>query len=162
MKKVWIVMVLMTLLTGCGAAQTFETVDDVYSPQEAPEPKQVSLTLPEDAAAQTMESDQGTLYFCDGYEIMVETLSGGDINSTLKNLTGFSRDALTVMETSVSDVTRYECVWTAAGEAGDQVGRAVILDDGSYHYCLSVMAHSNDAGSLQESWQELLMSFDVN
>lgn len=161
MKKLWILLVLMLTLAGCGAAETFETVDDVYAPQDIAEPKEVTLTLPVDASAQVMESEYGRLYFCEGYDMMLETTASGDLDRTLQTLTGYSRDSLTVMETAVSDIRRFECVWTSAGEAGDQVGRAVILDDGSYHYCLSVMAPAEEAGSLQESWQELLQSFDL-
>ncbi len=121
-------------------------------------PQVITFDLPEDAAAQVISGENGTLYFCDGYEIMVQTLSSGDLNRTLQTLTGYSADALTVIETATSNVKRYESAWTAAAEEGDQVGRTVILDDGNYHYCLSVMASAREAGSLQECWQALFSS----
>ena len=160
MKKLWIIVAFALLMCGC-AAQTFETVDDVYAQQPEIAPQKISFQIPEDAAAQVMENDNGRLYFCDGYDIMVETLSAGDLNKTIETLTGYAADALTIMETSVSGIERYECVWTAAGEAGDQVGRAVILDDGNFHYALSVMAAAQEAGSLQECWEELMRTFQI-
>lgn len=151
-------MVLILTMCGC-AAPTFETMNDVYAPQQEIVPQKSVFQIPNDAAAQVMENENGRLYFCNGYEIMVETLSAGDLNRTVQTLTGYAKDALTIVETSVSQLNRYECVWTAAGEAGDQVGRAVILDDGNYHYCISVMSAAQEAGSLQDTWEELLRSF---
>lgn len=160
MKKLWIVIALVLMMCGC-AVPTFETVGDVYAPQQEMQPKKIEFSIPKDAAAQVMENESSRIYFCDGYEIMLDTLHAGDLNKTIQVLTGYAADALTVMETSVSQMVRYECVWTAAGEAGDQVGRAVILDDGSYHYCMSVMASAQEAGSLQNSWEELLQTFRI-
>lgn len=161
MKRLWIIGVLMMMLCGCAPVEDFETMKDVYALQKLSDPAQISLALPADAASPVMESENGKLYFCDGYEIMVQTLAAGDLNRTLQSLTGYTRDALTVIETANDQIRRYECVWTAAGEAGDQVGRAVIMDDGSYHYCVSVMAHALESGSLQETWQELFTSVKI-
>ena len=151
----------MMMLCGCAHVEDFETMKDVYGPQELGDPVQITLALPADAASPVMESENGKLYFCDGYEIMVQTMASGDLNRTLQSLTGYTRDGLTVIETVNDQIRRYECVWTAAGEAGDQVGRAVIMDDGNYHYCVSVMAHALESGSLQETWQELFASVKI-
>ena len=151
-------LVFILLLCGCNAAETFETLSGACMQQTAVR-REVLLTIPEDAAAQVIQGDSGTLYLCDGYEITLQTMLAGNLDSTVQSLTGFESEALTVMETSVSDFTRYECVWTAAGEGGDMVGRAVILDDGCYHYCVTVMALADEAGQLQQTWQTLLESF---
>ena len=146
------------LLTGC-SQQTYETVTDLYEEGLQPKPKTICLELPEEAATPAMESEEnGKLYFCDGYTLAVQTLSGGDLDGTLRQLTGFSGDALTVIERSVGQIDRYDCVWTAVGENQEQSCRCVILDDGSYHYAVAVMANSQDAGKLQEEWQKLLNS----
>ncbi len=154
MKKCLIIVVVLLLLTGCAAQDVFETVSDVYA-EESLQPKQISLEVPDGTA---IAGSNGTLYLCDGYEVTVQTLSGGDLNTTFRFLTGFPLDSLTVMETAQTGMDRYECVWTSAGEGGDSVGRAVVLDDGSFHYCVTVMSASKNAGKLQESWQELLGS----
>ncbi len=159
MKKIGFLAVLLTvMLCACAPVKDFETMKDVYAAQELKDPAKITLALPEDTSAQVLSGDSGRLYFCSGYEIMVQTMASGDLNQTFRSLTGFSREALTVMETGTDSLSRYECVWTAAGEAGDQVGRAVILDDGNYHYCVSVMAHALEAGSLQQIWQTLFDS----
>lgn len=161
MKKFGIIIALLFILTGCSTVPTFEGVDDVYAPQVQVEPRKTALTIPKDASAWVMENGGNKLYFCDGYEIMVETLVAGDLNKTLQELTGYSKDALTILETGTSEIERYECVWSASGEAGDQVGRTVILDDGNYHYCLSMTANAGESGSLQQVWQEIAGSFGL-
>lgn len=158
MKKLCFLFVFVLLLTGCKAAPTFETVEDVYAPPSVP--RQVVLELPKNV--QTVAGHSGKLYLCDGYDVTVETFSAGDLNSTVQLLTGFAPDALTVLQTSAADARRYECAWTAAGENGDTVGRAVVLDDGQYHYCVTVMSNAAAAGELSGAWQDLLSSVRLN
>lgn len=160
MKIVCFLLIFVLLLSGCQATQTFETVEDVYSAQPQSAPREIALELPENV--QTIASDSGKLYLCDGYDVTVETLSSGDLNRTIQQLTGFAPDALTMLQTAVSGMKRYECVWTAAGESGDTVGRAVVLDDGQYHYCVTVMTQADGAGQLTGAWQELLSSVRLN
>ena len=160
MKKLCILLVFVLLLAGCQAAPTFETVDDVYAPQPQSAPREIALALPEDV--QTIAGSSGKLYLCDGFDVTVETVAAGDLNKTLQMLTGFAPDALTMLQTAVSGMQRYECAWTAAGENGDTVGRAVVLDDGRYHYCVTVMGQADMAGELSADWQELLNSVYLN
>lgn len=157
MKKVSILLALLLLLTGCGGNEVFERVEDVYAPV-AETPKKLALSLPKDAAVATVSGSSGTLYLCDGYTVAVETLSGGDLNRTFKTITGFSSDRLTVMAREKDGITAYRCVWTSAGEGGDQVGRSLILDDGAFHYAVTVMASASDATVLQDAWQSLFQS----
>ncbi len=160
MKKVCFLLVFVLALSGCKAAQTFETVNDVYAQQTQSTPRQVDLVLPKDAV--TIAGDSGKLYLCEGFDVTVETLFSGDLTRTVESLTGFAPNALTILQTATSDVDRYECVWTAAGENGDTVGRAVVLDDGQYHYCVTVMSQADTAGELSQVWQELLGSVQLN
>lgn len=155
MKKIVILLAAAMLLGGCSAPADFETMKDVYGEQQLPLKKEVSFTLPKDASTQVMQSTYGQLYFCDGYEITMQTFSSGNLDATLRELTGFGREMLSVIETN----GRYECVWTAAGEDGNVVGRAVILDDGNYHYCMTVMADEEDALQLRSAWKALFDSF---
>ncbi len=160
MKKVWLILVLLLLLTGCGAKK-FEPMLDVYAPESLPEPAQVVLDLPQEAGMEVFAGEAGRLYLCDGYCIAVETLAGGDLNATLRQLTGYDAGNLTVLQRTDGGMQRYECAWTCVGEAGDQVGRAVVVDDGVYHYCVSVMADATEAGSLQAQWQGILTSVSL-
>lgn len=162
MKKIIIAATLLLLLSGC-SQPTFETLQDLGIQTDTSVASQILLTLPEEASAAVMESqDAGKMYLCDGYTVSVQTLPGGDLNRTLRQVTGFSRDGLTLMQTQQGDYTRYETVWSAAGEGEDQVGRVVILDDGSYHYTVSVMAPYTAAGDLAATWQQILGSVSLN
>ena len=71
-------------------------------------------------------------------------------------------EELTVVKTGTTGNLRYECVWTSAGEGGDAVGRAAVIDDGSYHYCLTVMATEEEAPQLRNTWQALFDSFTLS
>ena len=161
-KSVWIILIIALLLTGCASVPTFETIGNVYTPEDIPEPCAYTLNLPENATVQTIQGDTGWIYFCDGYEILVETLAAGNLDGTVRTLSGFSLQDLTVMETKSQGYACYECVWTSAGEGGFQTARTKILDDGIWHYCLTVMAPAETVGSLQGDWQSLFDSFSLN
>lgn len=159
MKKYVLVAGLALMLTGC-AAETFETVsDELLQPVMGPV-REVELTLPDHAAAPVMnETDGSKLYFCDGYTLTVQTMAGGDLNKTVQSLCGFDREALTVIQTADQAQTCYEWVWTSAGEGGDQLGRAMVLAAGNYHYCLTAMADAADGASLEPEWNQVFSSF---
>lgn len=162
MKKCMIFVLIALLLTGCGAEETFETVaDEQLSPVSA-QVRQILVELPEEAASPAMESENGKLYQCDGYEIMLQTLDAGDLNATIQTVSGYSRDGLTVMETQAGDLTRYEFVWASAGELGDRVGKAAVLDDGSYHYVISVLADAACVKEHEDTWQAMFGSFTLS
>lgn len=160
MKKIWICLPICLLLWGCGAVETMETVSDVWEIPVAAKPRETSLDLPGEALVCAMESDTGRIYFGDNYEVSLQTLTAGDLNATLEDITGFSREDITVMQTGSGDVKRWEFVWAAAGENGERLGRGVILDDGDYHYCLSVLQDA-DVTDCQIIWSEVFRSFDL-
>ena len=163
MKKCLLVMALAFLLTGCSARETLETLGDGYDTPVMAPVGQLELKLPQEAVAAAMEDpDAGKLYLCDGYTLTVQTMESGDLNETLRQLTGYGKEQLTVMETKQEGHRRLETVWTAAGEGGDQIGRAVILDDGSYHYAVTVMTDAQTAGSLTAVWQSVLDSVTIS
>ncbi len=160
MKKCWMLLVLALLLCGCGAEETFETVaDDLVQPVMAA-PRQIMVQLPENAVAPVLGQEGEQLYLCEGYEILVQTREAGDIGATIRALSGYEKDALTVMELRQENVTRYEFVWACVGEQGDRLGRAVVLDDGSYHYCLSVLRDAEGEES-QIVWEPVFASFGL-
>lgn len=159
MKKICILMILVVLLSGCSAQTDFETVFDQLEAPVVAQMRKLEVTLPKEATAPTLQSEEaGALYLCNGYTLSIQTMNAGDLDATLRNLSGFSRDQLTVMETAKYGIKRYDCVWSAVGEGGDQVARAVILDDGSYHYAVTVMADFSAAGDLAATWKEILDS----
>lgn len=159
MRKWYVLILAALLLCACGAQPTFETVDDDNALMVSATLRQIELALPKEAAKPVMESASGgSLYLCDGYTLTVQTLSGGNLDRTAQQLTGYCWSELQPIRTQLSDAVRYDLAWAAAGEGGDQVGRAVILDDGMNHYAVSVMADADIAGTLQDTWQKLLHS----
>jgi len=159
MKKCVFLILLCSLLWGCSAAETFETVGDDQVQQVTGAQKELVLTVGEDAVI--LQSGAGVEYLCDGYTVATEILESGDLSGTFRAVTGMSSDALTVIETSAGGIARYESVWTAAGEGGDTVCRMLILDDGAWHYCVSITAPADRAGELQETWQEIFASVGI-
>ena len=163
MKKTVCLLVLVGLLCGCSAAETFETVaDDPVQSVMAPMGT-LELTLPEHAAAPVINNDDGSkLYFCDGYTLTEQVLQGGNLSKSMEEVCGFHMDALTVMQTQQGQIRRYEWVWTAAGEDGDLICRAVLLDDGAYHYCVCAMADADFASVLEPEWDSILCNIQLS
>lgn len=161
MKKCLIAIILPLLLLGCGAKETFETVaDELVAPAMA-QPRQIDVRLPDSAVAPVLDSDGQQLYLCDTYEILVEILESGDVSESVRHLSGYEKERLTVMETFLDGVSRYEFVWACAGEREDRIGRAVILDDGDYHYCLSVLRDASTTEGSQIVWEDVFSSFTL-
>lgn len=155
-------MIIALLLTGCSARQTSETISDVYAEETLTAMYEVQLSLPDDAVSPSMEANDGSrMYLCDGYTLTVQRTEAGDLDKTLREISGFSKEELTVMKTSRNDMTCYETVWSAAGEGEDQICRSVILDDGKYHYCVTAMANYSLAGDLSPTWQQILDSVNL-
>lgn len=157
MKKLLLILAMACLLTACTGEKTLETVEDVYAPQETA-PMQLSLTLPQEASVQTLSSAEGQLYLCDGFTVAVQTFQGGDLNRTVRETTGYALDRLTFIETEKDDMACYRFSWVSLGEGGDQAARTLILDDGLYHYAVTVMAPAAAAGTLTDVWQEIFNS----
>ncbi len=146
------------MLAGCGAQPTFETLGEIPVQNVSAQAQQIIISLP--AAVKDAEETEtgGQLYFCDGYQLTVETKPAGDLNKTLQETTGYALANLDVIETEHSDGKHYDCVWTSAGEEELQVGRTCVLDDGSYHYVVTAMADESESGKLRTVWQEIFDS----
>lgn len=162
MKKCVLFLLVMVLLSGCGAQETFETLDDVYAPVEPAEHRAVTLTLPEGTTATSLESESGEYYLCGDFEFGIETLEAGDLGRTVTAVCGYDMADVTMVQTQTGEFDRYDFVWCAVGEGGDQVGRAVILDDGNYHYVLTAVTAADNAGDLRQAWNEMFASFGLD
>ena len=162
MKKIAMGLMLALLLSGCGAKETLETVaDDIPLQPVLAEPAQISVRLPDNAVSPVLESDSEQVYLCEDYEIAIETRASGDLSGTITAMTGFEPEQLTVMHTSPDGVDRYEFVWVSAGETGDRLGRGVVLDDGSYHYCMTVLRDAENQKKSQVVWSDVFSSFSL-
>lgn len=158
MKILATILVLGLICTGCGVQETVETLSDELLEPVLSAPRQIQVELPDNAVAPVLESDSEQLYFSEEYQIAVETMSSGDLSATVQALSGCDKEKLTLVKRELDGVTRYDFVWAAAGEEGDLLGRAAILDDGNYHYCLSVLRPATGEQS-QIIWQNVFDSF---
>ena len=156
--KRWLFFLLPVLLCGCRAEETLETVADEWMVPVMAQPREINVRLPDDLLAPVLEQDGQQLYMAENYELMLETQDAGDLSATLRNLTGYSKEDLTVVKTRQENADRYDLVWTTAGEQGERLGRAVILDDGEYHYCMSVL---RDSGETAIVWRDVFASFSL-
>ena len=158
MKRWGCICLLMILLSGCKAEETLETVSDEWIVPVMAQPREVTVRMPEDLVLPVLEQEGRQLYMGPNYEIMLETMAAGDLQATIRNLSGYEQEQLTILETDQGEWNRYEFVWTAVGEQGHRLGRAVILDDGDYHYCMSVL---RDAEESLIVWQDVFQSFSL-
>lgn len=160
MKRMLLVLMLVILLAGC-RAETMETVEDVWEEAPVAEARQIRVSLPGEEALPVMESSADRLYLGEHYQIEVQTLPGGDLNRTVQTMSGLEPGDVTLMQTEQAGLTRYDFVWAAAGEEGDQLGRGAILDDGNYHYALSVLRSADDTATRQIHWDQVFSSFSA-
>ena len=161
MKKMILFTLAALLLTGCGEEETMETVADELVVPAMVQPGEILVDLPGEAAMPAMESDTGRMYLASDYEIYIQTLESGDLEKTIRTVSGHERENLTVMETKTGDVGRYEFVWTCMGETGERIGRAVVLDDGNYHYTMTVLRDADSTENTQIVWNDVFRSFEL-
>lgn len=161
MKKICLILLMIGLLSGCGQVETLETLGEItHVSPTTPQVRQVVLATPDHALLETAVSDAGMrMYACDGYTMVLQTFSAGDLEATVRTLSGYAPENLTILETVCGDHARYDWVWTAAAAEGDMICRGAILDDGNYHYALCAIGLSENARMLQAGWNDLFDSF---
>lgn len=156
MKRRLMVLALTLCLSGCGAQETFETVEDILPTEPAAVCQQFAVKLPEEAATPTFQDDSGAeLYVCQDYTISKQIFPSGDLKKTIQTITGKTPEELQILKTMQNACDRYDFVWAAAGEDGLQLGRACILDDGNYHYTLSTLAQEHASGTLEKTFSDM-------
>ena len=162
MKKCLLILLMLFLLSGCAAEETMETVsDDIIAPVIG-QMRQIFVELPEEAASPAVESGSDRLYLCENYEIAVQTMEAGDLSATIRSVSGYEMDDLTVMHTVEDGIDSYEFVWSTMSETGESVGRAKVLDDGNYHYILSVLGDAAKARSNHPVWLYMFDTFTLS
>ena len=161
MKKCCLILGIMLMLAGCAKSEpTFETVSDVWAQPAMGAARQILLEIPNEAAQTVMRGDDtDKLYLCEDYSVAVQTMTAGDLDRTVRAVSGYGREELTILKTQVESYTRYEFVWVSAGEGGNQLGRAAILDDGNYHYTLSCMTSEEKSEEIAPAWERIFSSF---
>lgn len=161
MKRLFAMLLMGSMLAGCADTAVMETVADEFLIPAAADPARILVDLPPEAAASALELDTQEFYQCDGYDLLLQTLDAGDLNATLRQVSGFPEEKLTILRTSPGRWKRYDLVWSAMAQEGEMVGRAAILDDGNYHYALSALAPAETAQQLEEIWEAIFQSFAI-
>ena len=161
MKKLCWLLAAVLCLGGCVnmTEPVMETVADEILEPAAAEPKPMAVWLPEEAAAQTM-ADGAECYTWGETELYIRTLQSGDIRETLQTLTGLVPERLTVMEYERNGLQLYQTVWSMTGEEGVSLGRCMVADDGSYHYCISMV--SPEDADVAETYAQICASLDLS
>ena len=162
MKRILVILLCLLCFTGCNATETMETISDDLTVSAGATASEITVSVERDGAVLFCGEDGSKLYLCDGYSVMVQTLKGGDVAKSVQAVTGFPKENLTVMQTEKNGIVSYEYVWCATGEGEDQICRGVLLDDGAYHYAVTVMADYTQAGQLQSTWENVLNSVELN
>ena len=162
MKKTLWILAAVFCLSGCVnvTEPVMETVADEIVEPVAGEPKPMAVWMPDEAAVQTLAEGEGEqCYTWDDCELRLQTLDGGDILATLRKLTGMDPERLTVMEYERDGLRFYQTVWSMTGEEGISLGRCMVADDGSYHYCISLTSPENaDVG---EDYAQICASLNL-
>ena len=161
MRNWFAVLAALLLFSGCAAPVAYETVSDELLAVSEPQPKEVTVGLPSDATV-TIEGAKGKSWLCEDYTVCVQTFSGGDFARTVKSVTGLDEEAVFTLQTQRGDCARYELAWVCAGEGGEQLNRAVMLDDGCHHYVLSIHGDADSSSGLREAWRQIAASFGLS
>ncbi|MBO5891731.1 MAG: hypothetical protein J6Q30_03345 [Oscillospiraceae bacterium] len=163
MKKwmVGVILLLSVVLCGCSNVKTFEVISDNIVDFPSPTPAKVHLRLPDDATLSVMNGSDGQSYEGDHYQIIVQTYPSGDLSQTLQLITGYSKNQLNVMEVTEDNLNKYLCAWSAVSEEGELVGRCAVLDDGRYHYCLSVLVDAQMSGEIREDIDAIFADYSL-
>ena len=159
--KIVLLVLLAVLLAGCSKTEVYETVNDEMIQSVSAQPREILFDLAQEPVMPAMESDSGTLYLCGDFDVLVHTCQSGDLQNTVKEVSGFLPEELTVIQTGNGEVDRYEFVWTSATDLGQQIGRATVLDDGNYHYILSATVDAELIEEYQEIWNGIFESFQL-
>lgn len=163
MKKwmVGVILLLSVVLCGCSNVKTFEVISDNIVDFPSPTPAKVHLRLPDDATLSVMNGSDGQSYEGDHYQIIVQTYPSEDLSQTLQLITGYSKNQLNVMEVTEDNLNKYLCAWSAVSEEGELVGRCAVLDDGRYHYCLSVLVDAQMSGEIREDIDAIFADYSL-
>lgn len=162
--KKWISLILTTLLlSGCGAEPVYETIGDVWANDEPVfAPAGIEFAAPEDAQMEVMEGDSGEkIYRIGDWELWTGTYTAGDLSATLEEVTGLQSGNLTVISRQVGNYACHETAWTTTGEDGTWVAQTAVIEDGGYHYALSMMVPQEDADQLGRFFTQVLGSVNL-
>lgn len=163
MKK-WIIGMMLLLgvtLCGCNGAESFEVIADSFIDSSKAEPAKMVLSLPDEVTLSVMSGSDWQYYEGEHYQIVLQTYPSGNLDQTLQQVTGYSKEHLNVMELSATNIDKYFCAWSSVSEEGEVVGRCTVLDDGVYHYCLSILVDADMSGEVRDTVNAVFATYSL-
>ena len=161
MKKLCIFLLAVFLLAGCAEKKTYETISDGLETPKLPKKLEMVAVMPEGATSPVFSTaDAGKLYEYENCTITIQAVTAGDFSGLIRDVTGYTKENLQIMESVQAGLQSFQVVWTSTGEGQTQVGRACILTDGNYYYVLTAMVPESKAGALSKGeLKEMFASF---
>ncbi len=158
-KKLIAVLMMLVLLTACGAETKSETVEDGLLDVKS-KPYTIVISVPEDVTQETFgDAEQGCWYeAADGsYTITTEILDATTVEEGIEAISGIPADRLNVMELHHRPMPEYHFAWASAGEEQDTVSRCAMIASEDYYYVLTVN-HRPGLGETQRKMVEQVFS----
>lgn len=151
---------ILLLLVGCSVQPTaWETVADVPASGQGNMEYEIMVGLPETAL--TDESETCRHYETADLQVDVWTFFVSDMDTAVRQLSGFEAEKLTVLQTSRFGLPEYQFAWYCQTEEGGRLCRADLVMDGMTCYAV-VCSFLEDAG--ESAWTEarqVLSSFGL-
>ncbi len=164
MMRRFLVLLLVLLLSGCGAAQpvVYERVEDVVPVSSLEDaPYEIEVQLPGDALELSRDAG-GSVYEAENgaYTICTRVLVSDSLDAAVYTLSGFAQPQIRV---DTADAGRQSCqfAWCSAGEEGSVVCRAKVLREGDYCYALCFNLKEGLGREYNECINEVFASFTL-
>lgn len=159
-----VIMLLLVFIMfgGCQKGEDLEVIADDWKETLVQEPAHVQFNVPDDVSLEVMSGNDWKVYQGDYYQILVQHYPSGDLDRTLKDICGYTKEDLTVIEITGEDIDKYLFGWSAVSEEGELVGRCAVLDDGRFHYCLSVLVNAEKSGELRGIIDSVFASYSID
>lgn len=157
MKKLGFVLMMALLLAGCGR-QAQETMEYVQDTAEAGNAYVISIDAPEDAVCEAF-GDGDLLYTAaDGtYTIIAEELAADSLEEAVRQVSGFSPDALEIVALDGDGVGEYHFAWASCSEEGETVSRCALYAGGGHYYAVT-MTQASGLGGTYDAVAEAVFS----
>ena len=149
MRSIGLLGILLMILTGC-SLPVWETVEDPVPVEPIPvwqdEAYEIQLGIPEEASL-LAEHDNGAIYATAHGELEIETSTflAPDLAYAVRQLSGFTQDQLTILQTQRFGLPEYQFAWVSQSEQGMRLYRADLVMDETCCYAV-VCSSLEEAG----------------
>lgn len=165
MKMICLILLICVLLSGCGTAAVWETVDDFMPEVPASswldEAQVIEITLPSNAVL-AEEGEGCRLYEADGLQVETNTFLASDLRAAVKHLSGYEEDQMMILQMERDGLPEYQFAWYAQTEEGGRLYRADLVMEGMTCYAVvcSTPEEAGDAYEIQS--RQVFASFTLS